>query len=235
MSKAVDLTDQRFGRLIAVRHAGKQGREWLWECHCDCGGVSRVLPGNLKSGRAQSCGCIRKENNRLVPRKRPRIELSGKRFGRLLVLGLSPKRCKGRDRMWLCRCECGEEVIVVQRSLRRGVSNSCGCLMRELSARRMTTHGMYDCRSAQKHGAVFVRFNKLDVFEEAGWRCYICGCDTPRELRGKMKANSPELDHIIPLARGGSHTRENAACACRRCNTRKWAHPLQMVKPQVAV
>lgn len=235
MSKAVDLTGQRFGRLVAVRHAGKQDRQWLWECYCDCGGISNVLVGNLKTGKQKSCGCLRRENNKLVPRKRPRVDLSGKRFGRWLVIGLSKKRLKGRNRIWMCQCECGEKRHVPARTLLRGDSNSCGCLMRELASRRFIVDGKSDCRRARKWKSVFRRFSMLEVFEQAGWRCYICGCDTPRELRGKRKPNSPELDHIIPLVRGGSHTRENVACACRKCNRTKWAHPLQTIKPQIAV
>ena len=42
--------------------------------------------------------------------------------------------------------------------------------------------------------------------------------DTPRELRGKFQPNSPEIDHIIPLSRGGAHSVLNCACACRKCN-----------------
>lgn len=39
-----------------------------------------------------------------------------------------------------------------------------------------------------------------------GWTCHICGEEAPRELRGTMRWNAPELDHIIPLSAGGSHT-----------------------------
>ena len=60
----------------------------------------------------------------------------------------------------------------------------------------------------------------------------ICGEDAPRELRGTMRWNAPELDHIIPLSAGGSHTYDNVACAHRSCNLDKgdalppgWAEP----------
>ncbi len=54
-----------------------------------------------------------------------------------------------------------------------------------------------------------------------GWKCRMCGCDTPRSLRGTTLANAPECDHVIPLSRGGSSTASNMQCLCRRCNALK--------------
>lgn len=64
-------------------------------------------------------------------------------------------------------------------------------------------------------------FDPFDVFERDGWQCRLCGIDTPRSLRGTYQADAPELDHIIPLALGGSHTKANTQCACRSCNALK--------------
>jgi len=61
------------------------------------------------------------------------------------------------------------------------------------------------------------------VFELCGWRCCICGCRTPKNLRGKNKSNSPEIDHIVPLSLGGDHTYSNVQCSCRKCNGAKSA------------
>lgn len=56
-----DLTGKKFGRLTVVRydHMGKAGAYYL--CKCDCGGTKVVTSGHLKSGKIQSCGCIRRE------------------------------------------------------------------------------------------------------------------------------------------------------------------------------
>jgi 5-methylcytosine-specific restriction endonuclease McrA len=45
-----------------------------------------------------------------------------------------------------------------------------------------------------------------------GWRCWMCG------------AAWEEIDHVIPLVRGGSNWPANLRPACGRCNGRKWAH-----------
>lgn len=63
--------------------------------------------------------------------------------------------------------------------------------------------------------------NAIAVFDRDGWTCQICGVHTPRELRGTHDPNAPELDHIVPLAKGGYHTYANTQCACRYCNNRK--------------
>lgn len=56
------------------------------------------------------------------------------------------------------------------------------------------------------------------VFDRDGWRCQICFRKTPRSKRGTIDDRAPELDHIVPLAKGGDHSYDNTQCACRRCN-----------------
>jgi hypothetical protein len=56
-----------------------------------------------------------------------RLEITGQRFGRLAVIGFA--KIDGRRRAhWLCRCDCGNEVVVRGQSLRSGDTQSCGCL-----------------------------------------------------------------------------------------------------------
>jgi hypothetical protein len=67
------------------------------------------------------------------------IDLTNQRFGRLMVaehLGL-----RNGSRMWRCRCDCGAEKIVSGSNLRRGSTNSCGCLLRERAKEANIKHG----------------------------------------------------------------------------------------------
>jgi 5-methylcytosine-specific restriction endonuclease McrA len=64
------------------------------------------------------------------------------------------------------------------------------------------------------------------VFDRDGWRCHLCGIRTPKHLRGTTDDRAPECDHIVPIAAGGSHSYENSACSCRKCNRQKGAKPL---------
>jgi len=53
-----DYTGQRFGRLVAVKHAGSY-KQWLFRC--DCGTEKVMTAGNIVHGRTKSCGCLRRE------------------------------------------------------------------------------------------------------------------------------------------------------------------------------
>lgn len=83
-------------------------------------------------------------------------------------------------------------------------------------------------REAHKRGAVpgSEKFDPIEVLERCNWRCHLCGVKTPKRLRGTYDDRAPEVDHIVPLAAGGAHTRQNTACACRKCNQAKGARPL---------
>ena len=76
-------------------------------------------------------------------------------------------------------------------------------------------------RRARRFGAYYETVKALTIFERDKWTCQICKIKTPKSHRGKKLATSPELDHIIPLARGGPHTHDNLQCLCRKCNGSK--------------
>lgn len=69
-----------------------------------------------------------------------------------------------------------------------------------------------------KRGVHAERIDPIAVFEAAGWRCQICSRSTPKRLRGTKDKRAPELDHVRPLSKGGTHTWSNVQCACRECN-----------------
>lgn len=62
------------------------------------------------------------------------LELEGQRFGHLTVLKRLDER-ENRYIMWLCRCDCGNEIKVNTRRLVRGTVDNCGCIL-EKTARR---------------------------------------------------------------------------------------------------
>lgn len=61
MSKKIDLTGQRFGRLKVLYEIGPgtQGTEWV--CKCDCGRMTIATTKALRAGLKKSCGCMLKE------------------------------------------------------------------------------------------------------------------------------------------------------------------------------
>lgn len=62
MSKFIDLTGERFGRLVVLRYVGKNHRGRIqWLCECDCGNEKTIVGHRLKSSDTKSCGCLRME------------------------------------------------------------------------------------------------------------------------------------------------------------------------------
>ncbi len=57
MPKALDITGQRFGKLVVLRRAPKLGRSTAWLCQCDCGRQKAIRTHNLMN-KTHSCGCI---------------------------------------------------------------------------------------------------------------------------------------------------------------------------------
>jgi hypothetical protein len=112
------------------------------------------------------------------------IDLTGERFGRLVVLALCSERSRWRKAIWLCRCDCGAECIVVGKELRSGRSRSCGCFRREVSRKRMTTHGhsrtrVYRCwcamlqRCFYPNGQAYSRYGGRGITVCERWRNFV--------------------------------------------------------------
>lgn len=63
MTKEIDITNQRFGKLIALSCIGRAGSAYhkQWSCICDCGKPVNVYAHNLRRGITSSCGCLQQE------------------------------------------------------------------------------------------------------------------------------------------------------------------------------
>lgn len=59
--RLIDLSGQRFFRLLVTSRAGRRSGSTAWNCRCDCGRDVVVLGENLKSGNSRSCGCLHDE------------------------------------------------------------------------------------------------------------------------------------------------------------------------------
>lgn len=65
-------------------------------------------------------------------------DLTGQRFGKLVVLERAPSDSKGRT-VWKCRCDCGNQKEIRSTSLLQGLTKSCGCLRHGLRNTRLYT------------------------------------------------------------------------------------------------
>ncbi len=74
-----DLTGKRFGRLKVLKISNKRsGRKTYWVCQCDCGNIKEIRSDCL--GIVNSCGCIKKEQDRINLIANHRHKLSGTRL-----------------------------------------------------------------------------------------------------------------------------------------------------------
>lgn len=65
MSKLIDLTGQKFGKLTVIKRAENNAKhgEIQWICKCDCGNIVTVIGKLLRNGEVKSCGCLKRNFN----------------------------------------------------------------------------------------------------------------------------------------------------------------------------
>lgn len=164
----------KYGRLTVVEPAGKIGKNLAWKCKCDCGNETIVAGTYLRRGVSRSCGCLQKEKA-----SESLIDLTGKKFGFLIVLKRDETKPKGHGKpvFWKCECECGNIVSVEGARLKSGHTKSCGC---------------YNPQSSNFIDETGNKYGKLTVIEEFGrdkdgrvlWRCQ-CDCGNEKIALGK--------------------------------------------------
>ena len=96
-----------------------------------------------------------------------RLDLTGKKFGRLTVKSLKCVNERSRT-VWNCLCECGKETQADSGNLSQGNIRSCGCLAIEVTKARFTTHG---CSGGKA---------KPPTREYSSWRGMLKRCNNPK-------------------------------------------------------
>lgn len=120
---APSLEGQRFGNLVVLGRAKVEDKKnAYWLCKCDCCNTVKATSTQLRSGKRVSCGCKNKTTA---------IDITGKRFGKLVAVERGPNTKYGKT-TWRCLCDCGNEIVVVTSNLGR-TANSCGCTRKEKS------------------------------------------------------------------------------------------------------
>lgn len=68
------------------------------------------------------------------------VDLTGKRFGRLVVIERAPRKGKTKATMWRCKCDCGNITDVRASHLKDGLVRSCGCFLRDSARANHISH-----------------------------------------------------------------------------------------------
>jgi len=148
-------------------------------------------------------------------------DLTGQKFGRLSVLGLSDKRGSRGQYYYDCLCDCGERTTVEGTSLSSGATRSCGCLQREVSSARMSAltgelNPMWDSTKTDEdrhsgHSDAGHRAWREKVFAKDGNKCVCCGA-----------TDSLHAHHIMPYAEYIELREDvdNGTTLCEDCHSR---------------
>lgn len=179
MGKFQDLTGMRFGKLVVIKRvenyiSPKGYPQARWLCRCDCENEKIVTRVELCNGGTRSCGCL--VHDKIEQKIQSMI---GRVFGRLTVIEqaedhIVPSNGE-RKRKYKCLCECGNYTTVFEGSLLRGITKSCGCLGRELTAER--------ARNSATHGATR---NKTYERLYRVWHGIIERCEDPKNSHYSM-------------------------------------------------
>ena len=178
MAKFQDLSGQKFNRLTVIRRDESVLNKVSWICKCECGNEISVTTSHLKCGHTQSCGCLQKEK----AREANFLDLTGQRFGRLTVIKeadkyISPQGLKFVQ--WLCKCDCGNDTIVLATNLKKGTTKSCGCYNIEQAKKRL-----FKDLTGQKFGrltAIKPIENHTNSNGKSMMTKWLCRCDCGNE------------------------------------------------------
>ncbi len=95
-----------------------------WQCAA-CGHAWRdTVKNRVEGASCPACQHGKAARAVLAPRRKLRVDLTGRRFGRLVVLSHEGIR---RESLWLCQCDCGNQAVVTHSRLARNITTSCGC------------------------------------------------------------------------------------------------------------
>ena len=145
-------TGEKYNSLTIIKEVSptysKKGfKQRRVECKCDCGKIKEFYFSNIRHGSSTSCGCVRDKKVRNSTQKYPNEYFLNKKFGKLIVIGISePEKTKKNKKFYcvkkfICLCECGNITKVIPTSLIKGNTNSCGCYRREMLSLNKIKHG----------------------------------------------------------------------------------------------
>ena len=165
------------------------------------------------------------------------------RYGRLVVAEHKGKDNRGKH-LWLCKCDCGNEKVVVADNLSSGKSKSCGCLKKEFLSKKGNQFGLYEDRQEAMMKVQYSHLKRRHTqnnmigevlnFETfctlSKSNCKYCGLEYSKEIEDRLnegkskKILSNEVLKINGIDRVDSsigYTKENSVPCCKYCNFAK--------------
>ena len=218
-SKRKELTGKRFGKLVALEPTNiVKGKSIVWRCICDCGNEVLVKSGHLLSSGQKgtsSCGCL----------KGNKLNLIGKKFGKLTVIRETPQR-RTTSTEWECSCSCGEYITVPATYLVRKSKKPkhCGCLNKKFGedAAFNVLYQSYKKRAA-KNGLIFTLTRK-EFRTLTKQPCVYCA-SKPFQVQyiggNNRKGHEYIYSGIDRIDSSKGYTLDNCSPCCKICNFAK--------------
>lgn len=159
----------------------------------------------------------------------PKMEnLVGRKFGKLLVLGMFIKRKSGRI-VYHCLCDCGNSTSVTGIYLKSGHTTSCGCLRKskQTSFARMCTRLYKSYKSGAKRNNLVFDLTKSDLCVFLIENCFYCGQEPSNQYFDEVTGNIVRYTGIDRVNNTLGYTLGNCVPCCSVCNKAKRDMPLQ--------
>lgn len=153
MSRGIkeDINGKKFGMLEVKESIFKNGKSYCY-CKCDCGNAKLIRKDSIVSGRQKSCGCLSKNTQYKSE------DITGKKYG--MITPLKYLYGKGIEEVWLCKCDCGNEIELIKKSIYSSKGTSCGCIAKE-QKRNASKKGREKLREIDwKEGTSLSRINQ---------------------------------------------------------------------------
>lgn len=231
---------QKDGKYCSAACNRKRPRHILINCLCCKKEVKRTRRGSNDSRQycSKQCACIHRVAitkeihalKRIAENNKPKPVIDTFVLGEIQAIKRMARRAKDSR----CCRHCGEIVyskyVLVHPTCRKEYSKIKKEQYRQTDSYKQNKKAAKSKRKALERGAsVAEPINPDFILERDKYRCYICGIKTPKKLRGTYEDNAPEVDHIIPLSKGGLHIESNLRCSCRKCNGLKSDRVYQLI------
>ncbi len=163
------------------------------------------------------------------------VDVTGQRFGRLTVLSYAGLGTTKPERLWLCKCDCGETTTTKYYSLVSGRATSCGCYGREQFRQKSLPggwnkmqegeanfnnlyHRMVQNAKSRNHS---FELTKDEVRALTGSNCYYCGLPPSQVMRGPGLNGAYFFNGIDRIDSNRGYISDNVRPCCKTCNFAK--------------